>query len=218
MEEDICINPRGNRQFELLEEINPSLQNHQGFFLYKYINHEIIKQDLDDLESDLSLNLIILSSIQETHMILHKALEHPMNFGGRNYTVTLEKQNLLSSQLGLAAIAMQAGKPFPLEWSETGGESEEWTFENLSMLAFVIAEYVRPLVNAQKHVEATLLRVESEEEIQRMMDRYRQFMDDVTMTTGGNVNEKGFIMDTDRRFDLSVDRSPLENTIQRRMG
>lgn len=53
-ENDICINENGGRHFELLGQINPSLLNMQGVYLYKYENGEITKRTEEEIGNDIN--------------------------------------------------------------------------------------------------------------------------------------------------------------------
>ena len=53
-ENDICINEDGGRHFELLGQINPSLLNMQGVYLYKYENGEITKRTEEEIGRDIN--------------------------------------------------------------------------------------------------------------------------------------------------------------------
>jgi hypothetical protein len=116
-------------------------------------------------------------SVIETHHLLADALETPMPFNGGKYSVTLEKQNLLSAQLGLFTIAAQAGIPFTLEWNEAGQSCKEWAFEDLFGLSVTMASYVRPLVAAQRQAELQISKAENIEDIEVIINEYQQFLD-----------------------------------------
>ena len=115
----------------------------------------------------------IPSAIEDTHEMLRVALDVPMDWRGMTFTVTSEKQNLLSGQLGLFAIFNDAGAPFPLEWNETGEECTEWAFKDLLALAKAILEYVRPMANAQRYAEVRLRNAETPEQIEGILNEYR---------------------------------------------
>jgi len=115
--------------------------------------------------------------IMRTHQILANALQTPMSFNGGRFSVTLEKQNLLSAQLGISAIATEAGVPFKLEWNEAGQECVEWQFEELFALSLAMAAYVRPLVAAQRHVEVQINEAQTIAEIGGHIVDFTQFLD-----------------------------------------
>ena len=80
--------------------------------------------------------------------------EHPLQWSdGKYYSVTSEKQSLLTSNLALYQISAAAGQPFKLTWNSTGDECVEWTYENLASLALAIGVYVKPFVSHQQELE-----------------------------------------------------------------
>jgi len=118
--------------------------------------------------------------VQQTHQLLHQALEIPMLWkDGGLYTVTAEKQNLLSGQLGIAALAQEAGISIELEWNQAGQECTIWAFENLFALALSIMDYVRPLANAQRRAEVLINATQDPNEIQAILDKYKATLDDL---------------------------------------
>lgn len=80
--------------------------------------------------------------------------EHPLQWtDGKYYSVTSEKQSLLTSNLALYQISTAAGMPFKLTWNSTGDECVEWTYEDLAALALTIGTYVKPFVSHQQELE-----------------------------------------------------------------
>ena len=79
---------------------------------------------------------------------------HPIQWSdGKYYSVTTEKQALLTSNLALYQISAAAGMPFKLTWNSTGDECVEWSYENLAALALAIGTYVKPFVSHQQELE-----------------------------------------------------------------
>ena len=72
---------------------------------------------------------------------------------GKYYSVTSEKQSLLTSNLALYQISTAAGQPFKLTWNSTGDECVEWTYDDLAALALAIGVYVKPFVSHQQEIE-----------------------------------------------------------------
>lgn len=95
------------------------------------------------------------SKIAESKTLLATYLEtHPLQWSdGKYYSVTSEKQSLLTSNLALYQISAAAGQPFKLTWNSTGDECVEWTYENLASLALAIGVYVKPFVSHQQELE-----------------------------------------------------------------
>lgn len=82
---------------------------------------------------------------------------HPIQWSdGKYYSVTTEKQALLTSNLALYQISASAGQSFKLTWNSTGDECVEWTYEELAALALAIGTYVKPFVSHQQELELAI--------------------------------------------------------------
>ena len=84
---------------------------------------------------------------------------------GRYYNVTMEKQNLLLSNISTYQMSSQLGIPCPLTWNDTGEECELWTIEQLIQLSMEIRNYVAPLVSLQQYMEVNIKKCETNEEL-----------------------------------------------------
>ena len=118
---------------------------------------------LDEIKSD---------AIMETRVLLEKALETPIRFKDRLYSVTLEKQNLLSAQLGLFGLNTQAGIQTDLTWNATGEPCDPWAFEDLLTLSNTIAAYVKPLAQLQRDAEVEINKSTTEGKVQKAVSAY----------------------------------------------
>lgn len=79
---------------------------------------------------------------------------HPIKWSDdKYYSVTSEKQSLLTSNLALYQISTAAGQSFKLTWNSTGDECVEWTYDDLAALALAIGTYVKPFVSHQQELE-----------------------------------------------------------------
>lgn len=91
---------------------------------------------------------------------------HPLLWSdGKYYSVTSEKQALLTSNLALYQISTAAGTQFKLTWNSTGDECVEWTYENLATLALAIGTYVKPFVSHQQELELDIKACTTMEEV-----------------------------------------------------
>lgn len=91
---------------------------------------------------------------------------HPLLWSdGKYYSVTSEKQALLTSNLALYQISAAAGTQFKLTWNSTGDECVEWTYENLATLALAIGTYVKPFVSHQQELELDIKACTTMEEV-----------------------------------------------------
>ena len=86
----------------------------------------------------------------------------------RKYNVTLDKQNLLASNIITYQFAQQQGLDYQLEWNDTGEISEPWSIEELVQLSIEIKNYVSPIVQQQQHIEKAIKGCKTIEELQQI--------------------------------------------------
>lgn len=114
----------------------------------KYTEDELAQNLARNKESRVAESKDMLSEYLSTHPLLWS--------DGKYYSVTTEKQSLLTSNLALYQISAAAGMPFKLTWNSTGDECVEWTYENLAALALGIGTYVKPFVSRQQELELSI--------------------------------------------------------------
>jgi hypothetical protein len=165
---DIPPPPQPNPNMNTIWRFDKDLNNWVGEERPR-IPSETPETDLHTLKSQV---------ITQTHALLALTLETPMEFNNKLYSVTLEKQNLLSAQLGLFMLNSQtnipiADIPMQLTWNTTGEECIPWEFEDLLTLANAIAMHVEPFVKAQRHAEVIIKSAETAEAINAAMEEYK---------------------------------------------
>ena len=119
--------------------------------------YEVIETSTVPSEED-CLELLKEDKISESKTVLSAYLAaHPIQWSdGKYYSVTTEKQALLTSNLALYQISASAGQSFKLTWNSTGDECVEWTYEKLAALALAIGAYVKPFVSRQQELELAI--------------------------------------------------------------
>lgn len=129
--------------------------------IYMEITEEEIEEHLANIPVTPKAELIANSKIA-----LAEYLEtHPLTWtDGKEYSVTAEKQALLTSQLPLYMMAVQAGVEYELHWNVSGEECKVWTYEDLCALAMAVSNYVQPLVSIQQEYEVLVQNAESDRE------------------------------------------------------
>lgn len=115
-----------------------------------------------------------IAKIQQSNDLLKEFLAtHPITWvDGQQYSVTEEKQGLLTSNIALYQLSVQAGKPRELKWNTTGDVCTVWTIENLSALALAIGDYVQPYVAYQQTVEVQIKECTTIEELDSIVIDY----------------------------------------------
>lgn len=116
---------------------------------YEVQQHEPVPSE------DMKLESLKTSKISQSKIALSTFLSlHPIQWtDSKYYSVTSEKQALLTSNLALYQISTAAGQPFKLTWNSTGDECVEWTYDDLAALALAIGVYVKPFVSHQQELE-----------------------------------------------------------------
>lgn len=116
---------------------------------YEVQQHEPVPSE------DMKLESLKTSKISQSKITLSTFLSlHPIQWtDGKYYSVTSEKQALLTSNLALYQISTAAGQPFKLTQNSTGDECVEWTYDDLAALALAIGVYVKPFVSHQQELE-----------------------------------------------------------------
>lgn len=134
----------------------------QRYVLY---TEEELKAILDEVKEDK-----IAQSKEDLKDFL---ANNPMQWlDGKYYSVTSEKQSLLTSNLALYQVSAAAGQPFKLTWNSTGEECSEWTYENLCALALAIGAYVKPFVSKQQEIELDIKDCSTKAEVEAIEIKY----------------------------------------------
>lgn len=164
--------PKNTSGFELYDDNteNPSL-------FFDGLEHKIVSNSTDKYIEYTNESLDVLlknskeSKIAESKALLASYLEsHPLIsncHGGieAEYTVTSEKQALMSSNYLTYTIAKASGLDAKLTWNAAGQECEEWTEEEYVTLVLQISEYVKPLVSLQQSYEVAINNCTTQEEL-----------------------------------------------------
>lgn len=152
---------------------------------YRYVNGEYIYDPIVYTPTAEEIEQAKTTKIATTKTELADYLSsHPMQWtDGNYYSVTEEKQSLLTSNLALYSIAAAAGIDFQLTWNTTGEECTSWTYEDLSALALAIGAYVKPFVSRQQELEVAIKACTKLDEINAIEISY-----DLKTTTGEDGN------------------------------
>lgn len=111
----------------------------------------------------MSLDDAIEYLAQESKKELSTYLEdHPITstvHGGveTKYSITREKQNMLTSMILMTQMATQAGLEYQPSWNATNEPcTYDWNVEELQQLAVQIEATVRPLISLQQTIESNI--------------------------------------------------------------
>lgn len=135
----------------------------------------IIKSDVDKINNEIfpvpdktDINSYKQYLVSESKRLLAAYLQkHPMLYTDEKYySVTKDKQDLLTSNITAYQLEVQLGVTSPiLEWNASGEPCSEWTIEELSVLAITIKNYVKPFVSYQQAKEVEINACTSIEEL-----------------------------------------------------
>lgn len=135
---------------------------------YVFEEHEDKVIDNNNLAKAKS-ELIKLSKFNLSEYLENNPLFSTVKYeDGRKYNVTLDKQNLLASNIITYQFAQQQGLDYQLEWNDTGEISEPWSIEELVQLSIEIKNYVSPIVQQQQRMEKAIKGCETIEELQQV--------------------------------------------------
>lgn len=116
---------------------------------------------------------------------------HPLQWtDGKYYSVTSDKQSLLTSNLSLYQLAVSNGQPFKLTWNSTGDECVEWVYEELAALALAIGTYVKPFVAHQQELELDIKACTTMEELDAIEINYDPVLEQYLETVGNTAGLK----------------------------
>lgn len=98
---------------------------------------------------------------------------HPIQWtDGEYYAITAEKQSQLTSKIMAATMAQTISADYHLTWNSTGEVCKEWTFADLSALAFAIDARVTALVTYQQTQEVAMRNATTQEELDAIVVDY----------------------------------------------
>lgn len=149
----------------------------------KMTGHEII---IDEEEVKAKLAEAAKVKVTESKTALSEYLaSHPLQWtDGKYYSVTSEKQALLTSNLSLYQLAVSNGQSFTLKWNTTGDECTVWKYDDLAALALAIGTYVQPFVSRQQELELDIKACTTMEELDAVEINYDPVLKQYLETAG----------------------------------
>ena len=147
-----------------------NVNNYEQIVDVNYVFEEHEDKVIDDNNlAKAKSELIKLSKFNLSEYLENNPLFSTVKYeDGRKYNVTLDKQNLLASNIITYQFAQQQGLDYQLEWNDTGEISEPWNIEELIQLSIEIKNYVSPIVQQQQHIEKAIKECKTIEELQQV--------------------------------------------------
>lgn len=113
---------------------------------------------------------------QSKNMLEDFLIQNPLQWiDGKYYSVTQEKQSLLTSNIATYQIEVQANPEAIITWNATGEECVQWDIQQLCALAVAIKDYVKPMVTYQQRLEIQINNCQNLEESNSIEINYDQF-------------------------------------------
>nr|WP_312578328.1 hypothetical protein [Sedimentibacter sp.] len=131
----------------------------------------IIEPNLEEIQKQLEKSKI--EKTTQTKQQLAEFLEsHPLQYNGEYYSITQEKQALLTSSIAAYQLKVQAGIHAILKWNTTGDVCREFTIEEITGLVISITDYVQPRVEKQQALEMQIRNCTTQEELDNIIIDY----------------------------------------------
>ncbi|WOO35416.1 hypothetical protein R2R35_16640 [Anaerocolumna sp. AGMB13020] len=84
----------------------------------------------------------------------------------KKYSITKEKQSLLTQEIAIVQMAIQAGIEYQPSWNAADEPlTYDWTLEELKQLAFEVVTLVKPLVRHQQTIESNINAAQTKEDV-----------------------------------------------------
>lgn len=129
--------------------------------------------DIMPKEKPIDLDEYRQNKISQSKQRLAEFLENnPLLYNNEYYSVTQEKQSLLTSAIAAYQLKVQAGIPAVLKWNTTGDVCREFTMEEITGLVVAITEYVQPRVERQQEIEVQINNCTTIEELDNIVIDY----------------------------------------------
>jgi len=134
----------------------------------------VVEEFVPPLLSGMTLTQLKIEKIIQSKQQLAEFLENnPLLYNNEYYSVTQEKQSLLTSAIAAYQLKIQAGIPAVLKWNTTGDVCREFTLEEITGLVVAITEYVQPRVEKQQALEVQINNCTTVEELDGIVIDYR---------------------------------------------
>jgi hypothetical protein len=130
-----------------------------------------IEPDLIEIQKQLE-NTKIEKTTQSKQKLAEFLETHPLEYNGEVYSITQEKQALLTSAIAAYQLKVQAGLPATLKWNTTGDICREFTLEEITGLVIAITDYVQPRVEKQQALEVQIKNAQTLEELDNIVIDY----------------------------------------------
>lgn len=156
------------------EEINPEKaafyrRTEDNKLIFDEEKYNAFLEEEQNLKLDVLKNSLIIQSKKNLEKYLQEHTVYSKCHGDieKQYSITAEKQQHLTSMILKAQGAAQIGLEYQPSWNAAGEErTNDWTISELQQLAIEIEAVVRPLVTAQQKAEVAIKKASTIEELE----------------------------------------------------
>lgn len=111
----------------------------------------------------------------ETYLAANPIISKCHGGAEKQYTITKEKQALLTQEIAIVQMAIQADIEYQPSWNAQGEPcTYDWTLEELKQLAFEAVMVVKPLVSHQQTIEAQINAAQTKEDVLAISIEYQE--------------------------------------------
>ena len=111
----------------------------------------------------------------ETYLAANPIISKCHGGAEKQYTITKEKQALLTQEIAIVQMAIQADIEYQPSWNAQGEPcTYDWTLEELKQLAFEAVMVVKPLVSHQQTIEAQINAAQNKEDVLAISIEYQE--------------------------------------------
>lgn len=146
---------------KILKSIDTTKEVHEPVF------REIMEIDTDNCTIEQLKNYLISKSKEnlEAYLAAHPITSKCHAGEEKKYSITKDKQALLTQMILITQVATNAGQEYHPSWNAQGEPcTYDWTLQELQQLAFEIEAIVRPLISHQQTMEFQINTAVSKEE------------------------------------------------------
>ena len=160
--------------YRVIDKNTIQYSNNESIYIEpKPIVYSPTEEELVQILNNNKLSLIVQSKqLLATYISEHPLISTCHNNTSGIYSVTSEKQSLMTSNYLSYTISKQLGLDAQLTWNESGKECEVWTeIEFLTLIAETTA-YIKPLVKKQQDYEVAINNCTTVEELEAIVIEY----------------------------------------------
>ena len=141
--------------------------------IYSLTEEELMRENMS-LEDYKNMKILNSKKLLEEYLELHPLASTAHSGIEGIYSVTSEKQSLMTSNYLAYQIESQINPNTVLTWNETGKTCEVWTEQEFLQLVLEIRNYIKPKIEIQQIYEASVNNATTKDEIDLIELNYEE--------------------------------------------